>query len=664
MRFQGYSRMMQQTATAPATSTRSSPVGTMNSPSSPTFRNRGTLPLPTSLSAASTTSGGQFAAQQASSTHLPTASSPTSAHFQLHSPMLSSSTHAGGIQPSSSFFRPARPTQQYSEPEAAYHYALSPLNQERKRHSLARSSIDDQDPATDTTEDPHPNQFASLKRTKQSREPLLPIGGSGSSHARKPSVLSTATSPTTPVSSPKKSTASRVRSSLDRVFGLSFPNRMSLDSTRNRNSTLYDEERAERPFTPTKVPEEPSSPSPLRFLNGNIAPTPSSRSHSPAPSHSSSPSPAPSTPTPPPSFIATPPTPTPNSKYPLSHTPILKPNSTKLLRKYALHPARNRFLLSGRFLTGGDTPYAFLASLALLFGLAALWFSTTCFFWWHHSAGGKAIVIIGAYLAALVLSTMLTTATTDPGILPRGLDPDPPYPATSPSDGGNRVPMPRDLRVRSDVVRVKYCPTCQTYRPPRSSHCKMCDNCVDSCDHHCQWVNNCIGRRNYTTFFALLCTATTTLILIIITAALHLWLLTRLPPHRNFRHALSEHRGVGSAVAFCLSVAVIWPVGALLAYHARLLLLNVTTIEQIRNQAHKSVSMPGSTGLSKPPNPFSHGTRRRNFVSVLCRPQGFSWLDPRAVATQDLREVNPGMRGLPDVGLAGVGAEGEGARED
>ncbi|KAF8077698.1 DHHC palmitoyltransferase-domain-containing protein [Lyophyllum atratum] len=660
----------------------------MNSPTKRDFRNsRGSLPLPASLSAASTTSN-LFSIQQATSARLPaTSTSPTSAHFPLHSlhspQMLSSSTHAGGIQPSSSFFRPARPMQQsqytpQTEPEPdADHYPLSPLNpsalQERKRHSLAHSSIDDQDPPTDTTEDPQSTQMTSLKRIKHSREPLLPIGGS--SHVRRPSVVTT--SPVSPLSSPKKSPVGRVRTSLDRVFGLSFPNRLSFDSIRNRNSAAFDEERAERPVTPTKTPQDPSSPSPMRFHKGNAAP--SSRSHSPAPSHSSSPSPAPSTPTPPPSFIATAPTPTPTNAR-LSHTPILKPNSSKPLRKYALHPSRNRFLLSGRLLTGGDTPYAFLASLGLLFGLAGLWFSTTCVFWWNHSAGGKAIVIIGAYLAAVVVSTMLTTATTDPGILPRGLDPDPPYPATSPSDGGVKAPMPRDLRVRQDVVRVKYCPTCKIYRPPRSSHCKMCDNCVDGCDHHCQWVNNCIGRRNYTTFFALLCAATSTLILIIITAALHLWLLTTLPAasgeHRNFHHALSDRKGVGSAVAFCLSIAVIWPVGALLAYHMRLSVLNVTTIEmvrtpsyicyalrvthppslrvQIRNQAHKSMAIPGA---SKPPNPFSHGTSSRNFAAVLCRPKGFSWLDPRAVATQDAREVNPGMRG------AGSGG-GERDRDD
>ncbi|KAG5645590.1 hypothetical protein DXG03_005728 [Asterophora parasitica] len=633
----------------------------MTSPTKRDLRrnSRGSLPLPPSLSAVNTTLSSSLSPP--SSPRSPVngqalSSSPTSAHFPLqvlHSPpMLSSSTHAGGIQPSSSFFRPARPLIQpqyspqpslHTDTESPDQYPLAPLNssttapQDQKRISLGTSSTEDQDPVTDATE------FANVKRIKQSREPLLPIGGPVSSAARRQSV--SAATPASPVSTPKKPTSGRVRTSLDRVFGLSFPNRMSFDSVRNRTNAPFDEERGESPFTPNKAPEHLSSDSPIRFYNSNVAPEPSSRSHSPTPSRTSSPSPAPSTHIPP-SFIATLPTPSATSQHPLAHTPVLKPKSTKPLRKYALHPSRNRFLLSGRLLTGGDTPYAFIASMCLVFGLAGVWFSTTCIFWWHHSSGTKAIVIVGAYLAALVLTTMLTTATTDPGILPRGLDPDPPYPATSPSDGGVRAPMPRDLRVREDVVRVKYCPTCKTYRPPRSSHCKMCDNCVDACDHHCQWVNNCIGRRNYTTFFSLLFAATTTLLLIIVTSAVHLWLLTRISTasghSRDFRHALSDSKGIGSAVAFSLSIAVIWPVTALFAYHARLLMLNVTTIEQIRNQAHKSIDYPGA---SKPPNPFSHGTRRRNFVSVLCRPQGFSWLEAHAVATNDMREVNPGMRG-------------------
>lgn len=30
-------------------------------------------------------------------------------------------------------------------------------------------------------------------------------------------------------------------------------------------------------------------------------------------------------------------------------------------------------------------------------------------------------------------------------------------------------------------------------------------------------------------------------------------------------------------------------------------------------------------------------------MAVLCRPQGFSWLNGSGIATEDKREVNPGM---------------------
>ncbi|KAF8590092.1 zf-DHHC-domain-containing protein, partial [Ramaria rubella] len=301
-------------------------------------------------------------------------------------------------------------------------------------------------------------------------------------------------------------------------------------------------------------------------------------------------------------------------------------------RNYEGYASQNIFFLRGHLLTGGDSPVPFIASFILLLGIAGTWFGTTCVWWWKDES--PAVAAVGAYMCLVTISSMLATALRDPGILPRGLDQDPPYPAESPSDGSPPQPFPRDLRIGDSVVRVKYCITCKTYRPPRSSHCKSCDNCVDGCDHHCQWVNNCVGRRNYTSFITFLVAASLTLALVIVTAALHLFILTR-RNHISFRTALST--APGSAVVFSLGIVVIWPLLALMGYHVRLLLLNITTIEQVRNKVHATL-IPGPA----PPNPFSLGRWHRNVAYLLCRPAGYSWIDASAVKMEDRRLINPG----------------------
>ncbi|EDR14204.1 uncharacterized protein LACBIDRAFT_292186 [Laccaria bicolor S238N-H82] len=568
--------------------------------------------------------------------------SPTSASAPIPHPIHISSTHAGGIQPSASFFRPSRPNQQprYSRPSSISSvHGLSIHGQDPNQIQLvplpsshpngSDEQVAESIVGAESLADDH--QFTSLKRMKQSREPLLPLGGRV---AVAPRASGTRDRSGSNLSAPMsgRGPTRLMRSSLDKV--LSISRGLSFDSIRKSTSSrtppahsvegqppferkLSDEERGEFQDSPTTPGRYKHSPN---HYGGHSLEVRTSRNSALL----SAPSPSPD-----PSFVPIPP----NRIPPLSAMPTIDPQTGKSLRRYQLHPSRNRFFFGGHLLTGGDSPWAFVASFTLVLTISGVWFGTTAVWWWKNES--PAVAAVGAYLALLTISTMLATATCDPGILPRNLDPDPPYPSTSPSDGGVRAPMPRDLKVRSDVVRVKYCPTCKTYRPPRSSHCKMCDNCVDGCDHHCQWVNNCVGRRNYTTFFVLLTSATTTLILIICTSALHLFFLTK-REHIDFKHAL--RRGAGSAVAFCLAIAVIWPVGALLTYHMRLLLLNITTIEQIRNQAHKTL-VPGPP----PPNPFSHGTWRRNITAVLGRPQGFSWLDGSAIATEDKREVNPGM---------------------
>lgn len=210
--------------------------------------------------------------------------------------------------------------------------------------------------------------------------------------------------------------------------------------------------------------------------------------------------------------------------------------------------------------------------------------------------------------------------------------------------GGWRA-EPKYLRIKEGVVASKWCETCETYRPPRTSHCRLCDNCVDHTDHHVSdectrkptgaWADGvllavlvgsvpssttyayapvtvsrhshgvnllspklqCIGRRNYTPFIAFLVSATICAIYAIAFSAWHI-------AHKHKQAAASGTHWatwdvIGSFIVALLAFALVCPIGGLLGYHLRLLWINRTTIEMVRRGAASNERATGFWWLTR-----------------------------------------------------------------
>ncbi|KAF6766997.1 Zinc finger, DHHC-type, palmitoyltransferase [Kalmanozyma brasiliensis GHG001] len=363
-------------------------------------------------------------------------------------------------------------------------------------------------------------------------------------------------------------------------------------------------------------------------------------------------------------------------------TPTATRKSAKPPRNYTTHKGDNHFLLSGLLMTSGDNPLPFILSFALLLALGGLFLGFESR--WLSTNISAALPAVFGYIYLQSIVQMLVTAFRDPGVIPRNLDPDPPCTLNStPFTPGRHaladpedplaVPVQRTLRIRGREVTSKWCETCGTYRPPRSSHCRVCDNCVENIDHHCTYLNTCVGRRNYVSFMAFLAFSILAALWVVGCTAARLTITSR--AEGGFREAL--RKSPVSGVLFLLCIGVTGPLGVLFIYHIRLILRNRSTVEQIRiNTAreygqHKDVelgehgddlsvfgedSRKGAGvvralferfGVLKPkgkdPNPFASRRVRTNVRNALGwrSVQLDSWLDRRGRRGVEVRERHP-----------------------
>ncbi|EXJ68414.1 uncharacterized protein A1O5_08206 [Cladophialophora psammophila CBS 110553] len=285
-------------------------------------------------------------------------------------------------------------------------------------------------------------------------------------------------------------------------------------------------------------------------------------------------------------------------------------------KNYEYFEGNTIFWLGGRIQNARDRPINIATGIFLVLP-AVLFFFYSASWLWHHVS--PAVPIIFAYLFFICLSSFLHASLVDPGVFPRNIHPFPPEdnrdPLTlgPPTNDWVMVRLATSQTAAMDVP-VKYCKTCNIWRPPRCYHCRVCDNCVETLDHHCVWLNNCVGRRNYRYFFTFVSTATF-LGLYLAFASLGHVIAYRDQRHVSFGAAI-DHNRVPFAMFIYGLLGFAYPF-ALWMYHLLLVGKGETTREYLASRRFPKAERH---------RPFTQGNLIKNWISVLARPKPPTYL--------------------------------------
>ncbi|KAJ8978430.1 hypothetical protein NQ317_019669 [Molorchus minor] len=267
----------------------------------------------------------------------------------------------------------------------------------------------------------------------------------------------------------------------------------------------------------------------------------------------------------------------------------------RVTRKWEIFQGRNRFYCNGRLMTAPNSG-VFVLTVFLITITSALFFIFDCKYLAENVT--IAIPIIGGLLFLFTMSSLLRTSLSDPGIIPRATSEEAAYvekqiEVTNSANSPTYRPPPRtkEVLVKGQTIKLKYCFTCKIFRPPRASHCSLCDNCVDRFDHHCPWVGNCVGRRNYRFFYMFIVSLAFLAVFIFACAVAHLILITK--DNRQFLDAVKE--SPPSVIVAIICFFSVWSILGLAGFHTYLTTSNQTTNEDNGPQqvTMNSSEMPG-----------------------------------------------------------------------
>jgi len=262
-------------------------------------------------------------------------------------------------------------------------------------------------------------------------------------------------------------------------------------------------------------------------------------------------------------------------------------------------------------------------TLGLIIVASGLFHAFTSPYLWTEVS--PVLPLLAAYTSTLCAIFLLRTALMDPGIVPKGTEGEIKESVERDPGAGHHPPRTMDVQVKHKSFQLKFCDTCQMYRPPRASHCSSCNNCVDGFDHHCPWVGNCIGRRNYRYFLGFVTT-------LLATCLVFFGLCFTQLIHVSKTQGVSFGGAIGKyptcVILMMLSFIVAWTVGGLGCFHWFLVSSGFTTNEHIR-----------SVYRTREDNPYNRGSCLSNASGACCGPRPESLIKLRE-PVKDPRFIN------------------------